>query len=260
MDSYCEVKDINHWSDNDSLNVWELSGLFEGDIVINDVDTNVIAKNGLVNKTMQWTYGIIPYMINSDNFDENDIEKIQKAIAEFHSKTCLKFRPYNEFDINFIVFQADGAGCYSSVGKQAQYQIINLQKPNCLKHGTIVHEILHAVGFYHQQSTFDRDEHVKIYWNNIKSGKEHNFRKYTSDIVTDYDVGYDYKSIMHYSSKAFSKNGNITIAPMKENTIIGQRKKMSKKDLLKLQIMYKDECERRSELTEDFDFPLIIIN
>lgn len=54
---------------------------------------------------------------------------------------------------------------------------------------------------------------MKLITKIIIQGKEHNFAKYDSNTVTDYGVGYDYQSVMHYSSKAFSKNGNMTIVP-----------------------------------------------
>lgn len=48
-------------------------------------------------------------------------------------------------------------------------QVLNLSK-GCFRHGTVVHEMLHTLGFYHMQSTYDRDDYVKINWENIKSG------------------------------------------------------------------------------------------
>jgi len=44
-------------------------------------------------------------------------------------------------------------------------------------------------------------------------GKERQFRKFTSFEVSDLGVGYDYASVMHYSRRAFSKNGMDTIIP-----------------------------------------------
>lgn len=43
---------------------------------------------------------------------------------------------------------------------------------------------------------------------------------------------------MHYSSKAFSKNGDRTIIPKKANAKIGQRNGFSPADVAKLNAMY----------------------
>ena len=73
---------------------------------------------------------------------------------------------------------------------------------------------MHAVGFFHQHSATERDDFVKIHWENIQCRHKHNFNKYEASQVTSYGIGYDYGSIMHYSEKAFSKNNLITIEPL----------------------------------------------
>ena len=74
-----------------------------------------------------------------------------------------------------------------------------------------MHEIVHALGFFHEQSRPDRDDYVTIHRNNIIEDKLHNFREYPRSLVDTYNVPYDLRSIMHYESKAFSKNGENTI-------------------------------------------------
>lgn len=45
------------------------------------------------------------------------------------------------------------------------------------------------------------------------SGRENNFEKAQSSLIDNQGVGYDYRSVMHYSANAFSKNGQPTIDP-----------------------------------------------
>lgn len=75
------------------------------------------------------------------------------------------------------------------------------------------HLSLTALGFFHMQSSLDRDEHLKIEWKHIIKGMESNFNKYNSSVVTDFGVKYDYNSIMHYGAYAFTKDGYATIVP-----------------------------------------------
>ena len=45
--------------------------------------------------------------------------------------------------------------------------------------GIAVHEMMHALGYYHEQSRSDRDQYVTINLSNVRSGMEHNFDKRT---------------------------------------------------------------------------------
>ena len=67
--------------------------------------------------------------------------------------------------------------------------------------GILVHELAHALGFWHEQSRTDRDEHVKIIQANIHPLMMRNFRKYTHQLTDPLGVEYDYGSIMHYGEK-----------------------------------------------------------
>ncbi len=66
--------------------------------------------------------------------------------------------------------------------------------------GTVLHEIMHALGFFHEQSRPDRDTFVRINADNIASGAS-NFNM-ASNAFTG--LPYDFDSVMHYSACAFS--------------------------------------------------------
>ena len=61
--------------------------------------------------------------------------------------------------------------CSSSVGRTARgEQKVNLHQ-NCWYKGIVIHEIAHAIGFFHEQSRTDRDSYVKVLYQNIEVGK-----------------------------------------------------------------------------------------
>lgn len=50
---------------------------------------------------------------------------------------------------------------------------------------------MHAVGFWHEQSRADRDNHVTIVKSNIQDGMLFNFDKYTWDLIQHLSESYD---------------------------------------------------------------------
>ena len=65
----------------------------------------------------------------------------------------------------------------------------------------VIHELGHAIGFHHEQSRPDRDDHVTILKENILKGMEYNFGKYSEKVIPTRNISYDYTSVMHYGGK-----------------------------------------------------------
>lgn len=70
-----------------------------------------------------------------------------------------------------------------------------------------------------------------------------NFEKYTPSRINDLGVGYDYESVMHYGSKAFSKDGrSVTISIKKgrktDDIRLGQRHSLSEMDKKQARLLY----------------------
>ena len=127
----------------------------------------------------------------------------------------------------------------------------------CRLKGTIMHEFGHLIGFWHEHSRSDRDDYVKIVWENIQEGGKHNFRKYYHGIIDSRGVKYDYASIMHYRKRvsyvltncvlhityfgllqAFGINNEVTIIPKQKGVKIGQRRYLSPLDIKQANILY----------------------
>ena len=146
-----------------------------------------------------------------------------------------------------ILMQSSARGCFADLGKSSLpfgSQRVNLQVPGCDNCGTGVHEILHAMGMAHEQSRPDRDRHVMIFWQNIRSGMAGQFSmKGGADTSQPYDTG----SIMHYGPRSFSKNGQPTIMAKRSFSRsfggsstgdLGQRTRMSRADIGQLRALY----------------------
>lgn len=58
--------------------------------------------------------------------------------------------------------------CFSSLGRIGERQLISLQKWGCVQHGIVQHEVMHALGFFHEHTRSDRDKHILIHWEQIK--------------------------------------------------------------------------------------------
>lgn len=133
--------------------------------------------------------------------------------------------------------------CCSYVGRRGGGpQAISIGK-NCDKFGIVVHELGHVIGFWHEHTRPDRDDHVSIIRENIQpgrdqpsssfsssssstlpwgaaeagvppdgipvppasAGQEYNFLKMEPEEVESLGETYDFDSIMHYARNTFSR-------------------------------------------------------
>ncbi|ETN82451.1 astacin, partial [Necator americanus] len=74
-----------------------------------------------------------------------------------------------------------------------------------------MHELMHVIGLHHEHSRYDRDNFVKVHYENIKKDEWYNFEKVNADKFTTHGVPYDYMSIMHYKKDTFARPGKISI-------------------------------------------------
>ncbi|XP_051880011.1 meprin A subunit alpha-like [Pristis pectinata] len=244
-----EIDDGNFREDIPQINAKSQRFLFQGDIA------GVQERNALKDPTKRWTFPI-PYIL-TDNLELNAKGVILLAFEQYRLKSCIDFKPY-EGEKTFLSFtKLDG--CWSSVGDQHSGQNVSIGE-RCDIKAIVEHELLHALGFYHEQSRTDRDDYVNIWWNEIIPGMEHNFVVYDDDYITDQNTPYDYESVMHYAPFSFNKNDSLPTITAKIpafDDIIGQRLDFSAIDLLRLNRMY--NCTSTLTLLDQCAFEFINI-
>jgi Astacin (Peptidase family M12A) len=186
----------------------ELGPYLEGDMI----QTQKQGRNGMIEDIYHWPYGIVPYVING-TFDDQQKGVLQEAFEAYHQHTCVRFvERTNEND--YIYIQNTRTGCWANVGRAGGAQGVNLQTPNCMYQiGTPIHELMHALGFLHEQNRYERDDYIKVEFTNILPSSKGNFAKAAASSTCAFGVGYDYDSVMHYSPYAFSVNRKPTIIP-----------------------------------------------
>uniref|UniRef100_UPI0037E8B760 meprin A subunit beta n=1 Tax=Semicossyphus pulcher TaxID=241346 RepID=UPI0037E8B760 len=240
--------DVDGGRDLDIFDINEEAGLnlVEGDIVLDERQT----RNSIIGEEYRWPKTIPYYM--EDDLEINAKGVILKAFEQYRLKTCINFTPWNG-EANYIsIFK--GGGCFSSVGnRKVGKQRLSIGT-NCDRIATIEHEFLHALGFWHEQSRSDRDDYVRIMWDRISEGKEHNFNTYNDTTSSSLGVPYDYGSMMHYSKNAFRNGTEPTIVTKIPafSEVIGQRMEFSDSDLLKLNRLY--NCTQGSTFLDSCDF------
>lgn len=189
---------------------------------------------GITGRRYRWPGGIVPYVIHSGLPNQ---ARVTQAIAHWQQRTRVRFVQRTAANAsrypNYIRFRAAN-GCWSYIGMRGGMQDIGLAGGCGL--GSTIHEIGHAIGMFHEQSREDRDSFIRVNFQNIVPGREGNFNQHITD-GDDYGR-YDYGSIMHYGSMAFSRNGQPTIVPLRPGVTIGQRNGLSAGDVATVRAMY----------------------
>lgn len=219
--------------------------MIEGDIAV-DADEENQFRLGIrfdVYPEKRWSNNTIAFKISSE-YGPREVSLIRSALKTFQFMSCLRFVDWDgrSEDYLYIHHSKERPGCWSYIGRRGGRQELSLRPPDgdgchCLCDvGRPLHEMMHALGFYHEHTRPDRDDYITILRENVRKGKWGNFDKRTPE-TTSADFAYDYGSIMHYGPYFFSKSKKrkkTTILPKKPGTKIGQRSMLSKVDCMKL--------------------------
>lgn len=236
-----------------------VEGAFQSDIQLTPEQAREIkaddfpSENGRLrrkassNMDSLWPKGIVPYEFEN-NFPWTDV--VLEAIRRWEDETCIMFKevsPSIQAEVghtNVLKFSR-GSGCSSTIGR---YHDGGTQETflgdNCRSVGATQHEIGHVIGFYHEQSRPDRDDHVLVTETNVARGRLWEFKKYDRNHIR-IDEPYDIGSVMHYGPTWFSKDNRAHTMDAKDarmTPIMGQRHGLSFMDVKTANKLY--NCNR----------------
>uniref|UniRef100_A0A914UN48 Metalloendopeptidase n=1 Tax=Plectus sambesii TaxID=2011161 RepID=A0A914UN48_9BILA len=220
--------------------------LYQMDIELTDEQLNEVVSSDRKKRkatsypSYKWptkATGVIPYFFAA-NITSQKITIIQTAIKFWEDNTCLKFQ-LNGAGSNSLLFY-NSPSCKSWIGMVGGQQGISIGD-DCQNLGIITHEIGHALGFYHEQSRYDRDTYVSVNLANVETINAGNFAKATSAQMNLYNTPYDYGSVMHYGYEDFAIDSSIPVliaADPRHRQTMGQRRAPSFLDVLTMNRHY----------------------
>jgi hypothetical protein len=185
----------------------------EGDIVLEHVDYKLpLQTDGGTLSYLRYRWPLvgsvfqIPYIIDPAS---GDVANINSAVSTYNSIFAGQIQwvahttEANYVDFNLNPSDLSGSG-YSNIGMSGGEQVIG-GSGTCTV-STLLHEMGHATGFWHEQSRPDRNSYVTLNLNNMVNTAY-------SDSAIEYDdmqalTLYDWSSVMHYFVWNFTKNGN----------------------------------------------------
>lgn len=190
--------------------------------------------NLFLRKPRLWPDGKIPFQI-SNTVTAAQAETIATIIQLLEQTTSIRFIKATTQE-DRVTFKAGGEHCYSNVGRVGGEQFIVLNE-QC-GYSQILHETLHALGLYHEQSRPDRDDHIMILWENIEERYHEQFKKMPPLHFSINDVDFDLASIMMYPPQAFARSPDEPSILTINGEYFQPKSTLSAGDIEKIKILY----------------------
>jgi hypothetical protein len=219
------------------------------DRVAGTLDSGVIPLSAVTIPDLRWPGAVVPYVLcgpdapaaancsEAPDFTDAQKKYIREAMNHWEQHTVIRFRE-SQGGERYTRIRNSGAECASPVGASFTGEITLPDKcfpnwdpsapdPNTYTgelSRTIVHELGHRIGLWHEQQRADQAEHIEIHPENIQSCQDGSYYDadrcayLTDQLVSHVELGepgrdwgeYNFGSVMHYSG---SQLGGQTIVP-----------------------------------------------
>jgi Astacin (Peptidase family M12A)/Abnormal spindle-like microcephaly-assoc'd, ASPM-SPD-2-Hydin len=187
--------------------------IYQGDILLDHVEQSPNGAHslslGIGYSQYMWpkvgSFYEVPYTIDPSS---GDMTNLNAAISQFNStfSGIIQLVAYSN-QANYVDFDFDASDmsgvCEAYEGMVGGEQVVG-GSGSCTV-ATILHEMGHTVGVWHEQSRPDRNTYVNVNYSAVIKASRSNF-----DPIYDNEQAltpYDYASVMEYPAFSFSRNG-----------------------------------------------------
>jgi len=155
----------------------------------------------LTDFTKKWTGGIWYYKIQSNRASE-----IFTAMSWISEASNIQFIERTNQTNYVTIYDTNEPSSWSNViGMESGTKEIHISSAQPT--GTIAHEIMHSLGFFHEQCRPDRDSYITVNMNLIPDDLKYQYNIHPSS----QGIGtFDFESIMLYASNSYMKKNNGT--------------------------------------------------
>ncbi|XP_043206645.1 zinc metalloproteinase nas-7-like [Amphibalanus amphitrite] len=203
----------------------------------------------------------------SSNYSSSERELIDRVFRLFETVTCLRLVPRTS-EKDYVRITPTGR-CSGEVGRRGGRQRISL--PHwCLSFGHGAHELMHTAGFWHEHQRPDRDQFVRVLWDNIKP--RHRRADYGRRLWEELGEGswlgpYDFRSILHYSGRGSAVDSTKpTMVARQGGVKLGGNGNLTDIDIWKINTQYhcwqrpssrqaEGPAETHGDLTNKYNIP-----
>lgn len=174
----------------------------------------VAVKNGLKrwdqDKDANGNYHILWGFKTRYTFNRKLRDHIRNSLKDYTRDTCLRFEEnptvkYRSTNKISVISNARTGYCSSdALGRprwEHQHRTVDLNCYGVPNYGkrTVLHEFMHAIGFHHEQTRYDRDKYITLNYNQMKyHGGWYQYKRVPERQMDMSKTPYDCLSIMHY--------------------------------------------------------------
>lgn len=180
----------------------------QGDVVLGKPQGDAPETGGeaIVPLPQKWSTRVIPYWIQPS---VPNPDRVKAALALFDG-TPIRFIEHTD-QPDAMVFEDGNDICKSYIGRIGGLQPIWIPANKCGP-TEIAHEIMHALGFIHEQNRADRDGFITVMIDNVEDQYRMNFEKLPQEFMMLSGLAqFDFESIMIYPVDLFAKGGQSTM-------------------------------------------------